>query len=483
MVRIIYALLLVLLFFPLSSEAGVVRRTSGTLKVNSSNVSHPEPGLMGLWTFDGGSLTASNVLDKSGGNLAGTLNSFTAVKTYPGKRGQALVFDGSDDNVSFGDVAEAQNITLAAWVRPSAVKTGMKIVSKKMGGASSQYGLGTSLTDANKFTAVFYSSAPSFDVCDSQGAAGTYEANKWYFVVGTYDGDFCKIYVNGVDATNVISDDASGFLLNTTSELRIGADGGASIAAGSYFQGAIDEVRIYSYAMTGAEVAKLYGINAGGLNANSSKNDRVKNGLVGLWSFDGPTMLRNVADSSGQENHGSMLGFTSTSSAVTPGKIGQGLRIDGDNDTVNTTAVSSSLIGTGALTYAAWVKPSRVITSRIISDGKTELFINSSLSRFSFSNDGNATRVSAANNSVVTNTWTHVAATRTSGGIVNLYVNGVLSGTANQDAGANQSSAFTIRIGNNPAVSGSFPGVMDDVRIYNRELSATEIKNLYNLGR
>ena len=220
-------------------------------------------GLIGYWTFNGPDISATTATDKSGSGNNGTLTSFPSTLASvitAGKSGQALVFDGTATNIDLNDTNEPGAITLAAWVKPSLVKGGMKIVSKKMSGSSAQYGLATSISNTDKFTSSFYSSAPSSDVCESSGTDGTYSANQWYFVVATYDGDTSKMYVNGLDTTSVLSDIASGSILNGTSKLRIGADGGASILAGSYFSGGIDEVRIYSRALSVSEIQRLYNL-------------------------------------------------------------------------------------------------------------------------------------------------------------------------------------------------------------------------------
>ena len=79
-------------------------------------------------------------------------------------------------------------------------------------------------------------------------------------------------------------------------------------------------------------------------------------GLVGWWTFDGADMKNNVTDKSGNGNNGYMVGFTSTSSAVVQGKMGQGLRFDGEND-YTSLPLNTSLNMTGNLTLSAWVRP------------------------------------------------------------------------------------------------------------------------------
>jgi hypothetical protein len=68
-------------------------------------------------------------------------------------------------------------------------------------------------------------------------------------------------------------------------------------------------------------------------------------------------------------------------------------------------------------------------------------------------------------------------------GVVNIYNNGVLSGSANQSAGSRSAGSTNVTIG---ALSGGatpFNGNIDDVRIYNRILSTQEILQIYNQGK
>ena len=71
------------------------------------------------------------------------------------------------------------------------------------------------------------------------------------------------------------------------------------------------------------------------------------------------------------------------------------------------------------------------------------------------------------------NTWSHLAATY-DGTTIRLYVNGVEAGTA-AGAGALPESANPLRIGGNAVWGEYFKGRIDEVRIYNRALSAAEI--------
>jgi len=176
-------------------------------------------------------------------------------------------------------------------------------------------------------------------------------------------------------------------------------------------------------------------------------------GLVGWWTFDGPKMLTNVADSSGQGNNGYLQGQTSTTTV--PGKLGQALAFDGSNDYVDR--------GTGPTsvnTIAFWVYPKTT----------TEYFINlTSTTDYIWLNAGTVTATGLADptiyvNGVVSsvlsaNQWQYVVVTT-----------GTAENASNFDIGRTQDANY-------------LEGNIDDVRVYSRALSAGEIQQLYNMGR
>lgn len=72
-------------------------------------------------------------------------------------------------------------------------------------------------------------------------------ANTWTHLAASYDGVNQILYVNGVQ---VASRPLSGAVKTSTGPLRIGGDG----VWGEYFQGLIDEVRVYNRALSAAEI-------------------------------------------------------------------------------------------------------------------------------------------------------------------------------------------------------------------------------------
>ncbi|HWP40705.1 MAG TPA: LamG domain-containing protein, partial [Tepidisphaeraceae bacterium] len=182
-----------------------------------------------------------------------------------------------------------------------------------------------------------------------------------------------------------------------------------------------------------------------------------------------------VQDSSGLGNVGTISGATRT----TAGRNGSALVFDGVNDWV-TIADSSSLDLTAAMTLQAWVFP-------ISSTGKQDVIIKEGVGTemynlYARSDNGGAeanVHVNGANRmaegaALPLNTWSHLAATY-DGATLRLFVNGALSASLSV-AGLITTSDGPLRIGGNSLWGEYFAGRIDDVRIYNRALSVSEIQ-------
>ncbi len=168
-----------------------------------------------------------------------------------------------------------------------------------------------------------------------------------------------------------------------------------------------------------------------------------------------------------------------------PGAIGQALDFDGVDDSVDT---GSDMIGTGDDSISAWIYADGYgegTFGRIIDNGKFIVSLRESTGgnakSLSLLSDG-ATIAESAINSILINQWYHVLITRTSAGTANIYINGVLSGSANQASGTPAAGTTNVIIGNNSVGARTFDGRIDELRLYNRILTASEITELYTQG-
>ena len=202
----------------------------------SSGGSGPAP--VAAYAFDEGS--GSTVADASGNGNTGTVANATWVA---GKYGEALSFNGSSSRVTIPDSASLHlnsAMTLEAWVDPTTTTATWRDAIYK--GNDNYYLEGTS--DHSGVPAGGETAAGS--IAHTYGA-GALPANAWSYLALTYDGSTLRLFVNG---TLVASQAKTGSITSSTNPLSIGSDA----IYGQYFNGMIDQVRIYNTALPAAQI-------------------------------------------------------------------------------------------------------------------------------------------------------------------------------------------------------------------------------------
>lgn len=419
-------------------------------------------GLTNYWTFDGAQMQ-QNVGNIGSGGTVGRLVGFAATTTVPGRMAQGLSFDGTNDYVTVGNAGSGIR-TIAFWMKADDIST-RKILNID----------GTDQVELNASAQVTATSFPGTTVVyvDGSSASTNVSTSTWHHVVIT-------------DTTGV---NASSFEIGRVST--------------SYYDGDIDDVRLYTGVLAAADIQRLYHLGATTqFNVPVSSNpDLSSTGLLGHWTFDGPRLQQNVTDSGSGGNVGRLINFVSTTTA--PGRIGQALDFDGTNDYITMGDVAAVDSAT-ALTGCAWIYPDSMVGDRAIlakMNGITDGFIldsemssaaQSRANAFTInirdSADTDNVSIESAAFSHATSTWSHVCFTFTAGSAtgLRLYINGV----EDANSPANATNVGAINAGANPLVVGMrsdgtsnpFNGKIDDVRLYTRALSASEIKKLYQLG-
>ena len=204
-------------------------------------------GLVAYYPFNG------NANDESGFNNHGTVISATLASDRFGNPNNAYSFDGIDDYVDIADSPElnpTDAITVAAWIKPSsAVLEGVypPIVKKADSSVASGYAL-----EFNNSTMRFFTVVEETWVYTKEISLAM---EKWYLIVGVYDGSEMVLYVDG----NPTSPNYfSGNITTASNNLNIGRDpANPSIR---FYSGIIDEVRIYNRALNQSEVTELHNI-------------------------------------------------------------------------------------------------------------------------------------------------------------------------------------------------------------------------------
>ena len=201
--------------------------------------------------------------------------------------------------------------------------------------------------------------------------------------------------------------------------------------------------------------------------------------LVGAWGFD-ETTGTTAPDASGRGNTGTINGPLRSAG----GKFGGALSFDGINDWV-TVADADSLDLTTGMTTEGWVRPTAIGTGwRTVmlkeqpSNLIYSLYAGNGKGRAATDLFTTADRGLSGTTATPLNAWTHLAATY-DGTTQRLYVNGVQVATK-ATTGAIKVSTGALRIGGNGTWNDEwFAGLIDEVRVYNRALTATEIQAAY----
>ena len=433
--------------------------------------------LVGYWKFDEGSGTIA--ADSSGNGNTGTLiNNPTWVD---GKSGKALSFNGVNNYVKIPDsnsLDMTSQITVEAWVYPRAyvdnVGNACHIVSRSDFSGGPVYVLGLP-GEGTKF---------NYDI----SFVGTYhrsnadvKLNNWAHIAVTYDGFYVKFYINGeFDSSYAYT----GSIPITNNWLAIGckptgSHGGAGTYA--YFNGIIDEVRIYNRALSQQEIQLDM--------ENISPPITTSDGLVGYWNFDEGT--GNIAtDSSGSGNTGALV----NNPVWVDGKSGKALNFNGvDNNVV--VPDSNSLHLSSAVTVMTWVYlpegahygDSRILSKDASNGGSNlalEIHDDSGHVALELGYGGGFTGpVAISTGYVPRNVWTHIATTY-DGSVIKIYINGILDSTTSWATGFDTDNGMPLCIGSKNYL-GSLGGAsyefwinatLDDVKIYNRALSQQEIQ-------
>jgi hypothetical protein len=197
-------------------------------------------------------------------------------------------------------------------------------------------------------------------------------------------------------------------------------------------------------------------------------------GLVAYYRFDEGTGA-TAADSSGNLNNGTISGASWAAS----GRFGSALSFNGTNSIVNIADADSLDLTTG-MTLEAWVNPSALTGYRTV----VMKDVPGELSYALYASDGTRPnawgRVGSVSTGVLgsgalpVNSWTHLAATY-NGAALALFVNGTQV-ASKALTGTLRTSTNPLHIGGNAVWGEYFAGLIDEVRIYNRALSQTEIQ-------
>jgi hypothetical protein len=435
---------------------------------------------VGWWKLDENQGT-SNVYDSSGNNNTLTMNNFSSNSSWaPGTLGSGLDFEfSSTQYLSITDANQANlditgDMSVAAWIKPEAWNVGPYLVAKS-NMASGGFGYAFRLTSSNSY-AYISSNGTSVTTATFPTIEGNPDGSLWHHVTWVVDVDTdIKMYLNGKPLGTPTSY-TDGSIYNNSQNVTIGARSPSNYP----FDGLIDDVRIYNYARTPAQIA--YDYNRGAPVAHWKLD-----ACSGSTAYDSSVSANDTPNG----NHGTITiggsgDNTSTGSCSsgisteawnngTTGKYNSSLSFD-DTDDYITAGTAPAFDLTDGLSISAWVKTDADEADNVIvSKGASyEMGINADGDVYW---DGVGVTQDDASVQVTSGSWHHVVITNDDT-TVTYYVDGIQTGT--DSAGVDTDNSTDLYIGYDG--SNYFDGQIDDVRIYNYVLAEEQIRKVYNNG-
>jgi len=389
---------------------------------------------------------------------------------------RAPSFDGVDDRVDVPASASldvTSQITIEGWIYPTDTAAVHPIV--EYGDAST---LGVHLWQYDAGNKLFANLIDTSGTSHMVMSTAVFTTNTWYHVALTYDGSAAVLYVNGTEVARAV---IGAVTLRTGLPVNLGRRVTAGSLQNTVFAGKLDEVALYSSALTASRIRGHY--NAGRCYKDAVLAD-IPAGYWRLGEASGTTAADGVAG-----RHGAYIG------SPTLGQVGA-LNLDGNtapgfNGSTQDVRVpySSALNPSGSVTVEAWAKVAsgsgtyRTVVSSWRSDQRGfGIWAGPGDTWEGWVSAGGSDAVAQA--PITYGVWTHLVLT-SDGSTARLYVNGLLAASASGGYAVNPSVPLGIGAG---TYDGStwmqyFPGSIDEVAVYGTALSAARIQAHYLIGR
>jgi len=387
-----------------------------------------------------------------------TINTYTgngSTQSVGGKIDTAADFNGSNAYISnAADIGYNNSVSMWFWVQPSGVGT-YSLFGRENGGgyewgAVSLYYDGTdyNLNMQLRNSSYLYQAYQNFTLSDG-----------WHHIVFTFDSNSgFTAYIDNSEVT-LTTTASSGTVVFPGGTSSIGSQYGNGDPR-KYFNGLIDQVRVFNKKLTSSEVSTLYN-EPSNLSTKSTTDIFGDGSGIALYEFE-----------EGAKDTGGVSGY-----------IGAGGIFNGSSSYID---LGSSALKQLPMTISLWLNPITNANATFYSNysSSTEGFYCRVQSDGTFLIDAynggsNRTLLNNTTGSISDNTWSHVAITFDSSNVI-LYING--SETDRVSTNAN-GIAFTVseptKLGVRGTSSDWYNGKIDQVRIFNKALSSSEVTTLY----
>ena len=386
----------------------------------------------------------------------------------------SMDFDGGSNIDTNLDSGSYSSFTISAWIKADTLSSGKVVAAQTRYGnwSNSSWLLYVEAPGGVPYMTFYMMSGGSPILA---GKNTVLSINQWYHIVATWDGTTSKVYIDGVKETT--EGTVSSMNTSVVNTLIGASHDSAGTGTTGGWDGKLDAVSIFDYALSASQVTTLYGSSSTGIGNPMSLSPK-------------PVASYNLGDKSAFNGSNYLVPNSSLKDYV--------MDFDG-SDRIN--CGTSSLGITNAITVSAWVKIPLTTSNSvqpIVCERDTTIGNNWSLryrggsyNKYYFAAwNTNGSAVSAPSSGITPNVneWQHVVGVYngSSTGRSYVYVNGVLRGTSQPPTGSGINSISSIA----PSIGGYqdlsvFVGSISNVQVFNTELPLTgtnSIQTLYNNG-
>jgi len=444
-----------------------------------------ENGLLGWWKLDGSTqdaspnrlkLTATNspglTTDRKGrSNAAYSFNGVTGTGSY-------LVDPGANHNQYDTGVGQAR--TYSVWFKAGVqAQTGSLIY--KSGACIGWYvqlfpngSVSGTITTGN-------SGCTGYNSYLATASDKRYDDNVWHLATMVVDrpNTTMKLYIDGTLKSSAVIDNTYS---NDGGSLRLGTDWNDTNA----FAGSLDDARIYSQALGATDIKALYDSYDSQINVLSNpttgtSGGNINQGLVGYWNLNG-----NAKDSTPYRDNGTVNGATLTTDRK--GRANSAYSLNGTSNFISV-ANANQLNISSTITLNAWIYPTssgslggivcKDISGTITSCPYELRYEIGGTPTFYITDGSDTVHSRGCGTTLSLNVW-HMLTGVYDGSTMFLYLDGSLCVPTTAYSGAIATTTGVLEIGQQKnSLNRFFPGALDEIRVYNRALSATEIQTLY----
>ena len=300
-------------------------------------ISSLQKGLVGHWKLDQASnksttVTADATPYGNNGTSSGSPTLGGATDQH-GQANRATTFDGTDDYVGLGQVADfIGDMSISLWVKKDGTDNGWFISKRGAGGNQFQWWGRPNSTDKKQHL------WNGISIVDSNSNVSD---NIWHYVAVVRSGTTIIFYLDGqADGIQTLAVPAS-----STSNVAI------QESAGDYANGSIADVRIYNRALSATEITSLYNSYRPKITISS-----LQKGLVGSWNLAQTSLIGTdtMADKTPQGNNLTLVN-SPTSATDRHGQAGKALTFNGSTQYA-WKSIADYRSGDSQGTVSAWIK-------------------------------------------------------------------------------------------------------------------------------